>query len=145
MLAGLLLVLGCGERPPSGEGGEAYRADPRLEGEWTVVSLAAEPVPAIPINASKAGISFRRGLITWSIGCNSHDAGYRTEGDRLVILPRTSTAMACPFPQERRMEAALDRDRPRFGRSGELLVLETTPGPLVLKRRGRQPPSASGR
>jgi heat shock protein HslJ len=133
----LALAWGCGEGAPRDEGGEAYRADRRLEGAWTIVTVEGAAVNPVQINRAKAGVAFRQGLVTWSIGCNIHDAGYRTEGDRLVVLPRTSTAMACNHPQERLMETVLDRDRPRFRLQDDLLILETEPGPLVLRRTGR--------
>ena len=89
MVTLLLLLAACGQI------GGSDRRDAGLEGTfWTLRNMDGKsPLPGSEITAG-----FEDGEMSGSTGCNIYFAGYRTQGDRLLLEDAAVTEMACMSP-----------------------------------------------
>ena len=100
--------------PASGEAlGFQVEPAPSLEGvEWGVTGFNnGRQAVVSPMVGTTLTMTFSKGLVQGSSGCNTFRAPYTSEGNRLSIGPATSTRRSCPaegvMKQEREFLAAL--------------------------------------
>lgn len=123
-------------RTLKGCGGAIVPPTALADTNWTIVSIGGTPVTG----DRPATLSFAKGRLSGSSGCNRFSADYTQQEGRLRLGPVASTRMACPEPamtQENRLFAILSDEITVNFRDGDTLVLGGGGGgggEVVLKR-----------
>ena len=93
----LLLIAGCSTTNDS-------------DGKIADTNWRFTEIDGVPPLSDKAQISFRKGSLGASVGCNSMGGDWRVEDDRLIAGPLTQTELFCAGPlkdQEKALNALL--------------------------------------
>jgi heat shock protein HslJ/uncharacterized membrane protein len=111
--------------------------EPMLEGvEWSVTGFNNGRQAVVgPVLGTTLTMTFSRGVVQGSSGCNTFRAPYTSDGNRLSIGPATSTRMTCPaegvMKQEREFLAALESAKV-WAMDGGMLDVHRADGERVL-------------
>jgi heat shock protein HslJ len=108
-----------------------------LEGTaWQLTDYLGPGAASLPVpEAVAATATFASGKVTGNAGCNTYNATYALDGDKLTIGTPAMTAMACPEPQmalEKAYTAALEKVA-TYQVSGDTLELKTAEGKVGLR------------
>jgi heat shock protein HslJ len=101
LIVGLLMLVavGCGsdDSDDSSSGTSTRPASPNLAGTHWI--LGPDTVLGVPATGITLTAAFDDRRLTGNSGCNSYNASYETNGDKLTIGPVAGTKMACgPAP-----------------------------------------------
>ena len=110
---------------------------PKLQGvNWNVTAFNnGRQAVVSPLMGTTLTMTFDKGQVHGSSGCNTYRATYTSEGNRLSIGPAVTTRKACPsegvMQQEREFLAALESAK-LWAISGGMLDVHRADGERVL-------------
>ena len=110
---------------------------PTLQGvNWNVTAFNnGRQAVVSPLVGTTLTMTFDKGLVHGSSGCNTYRAAYTSEGNRFSIAPAVTTRKACPaegvMQQEREFLASLESAK-RWTISGGMLDVHRADGERVL-------------
>ena len=116
-----------------------------LEGTaWELTDYVGPEGTIVPVpEAVAATATFAAGTVTGNAGCNTYNATYTLDGDKLTIGTPAMTAMACPEPQmalEKAYTTALEKVA-TYQVSGDTLELKTAEGKVGLRYASAEAPA----
>ena len=118
---------------------------PSLQGvNWNVTAFNnGRQAVVSPLLGTTLSMTFDKGMVQGSSGCNTYRAAYTSEGNRLSIGPAVSTRKACPaegvMQQEREFLAALESAK-LWAINGGMLDVHRADGERVLNAIETRPP-----